>query len=396
MKSAPRSDASSAAVAFVFRRDLRLQDNPMLDEALRKGAALFLLIQPEQTNERQTQLMREVAGQLAKELGREIEICVGVKELLGKLVSKANDKRQRVYMNWLPFGLDAVRALKAEPRVELLYGRMGAEPYYDCLLFGQPALKADSTAYKKYTPFFEHCLTLPVVRPDGLQLGPGPSQQQRQTAAAVEASSHRAQALHLARMPHSQSQDYWSLTSRDQLLGRSPHARTSSQLSTYLTLGVLSPREAVYLCRDAEFHRQVLWREFYYCLSFADTALRDAGPPAPFDNAACKPIDWTASKRPLERWAAGQTGQPAVDAAMQQLAAVGWLHNRARLIVASYLINDLQTHWQHGERHFARLLLDFDPILNNYNWQWVAGCGPFSQPHFRTLSVERQSKHWLG
>lgn len=103
---------------------------------------------------------------------------------------------------------------------------------------------------------------------------------------------------------------------------------------------------------------------------------------------------WDPPGERFERWRSGQTGFPFVDAGMRELAATGWMHNRARMATASFLVKQLHVDWRHGESHFAELLVDYDPAQNEGNWQWVAGTGIDAQPWFRILNPERQRERF--
>lgn len=149
-------------------------------------------------------------------------------------------------------------------------------------------------------------------------------------------------------------------------------ADATSRLSPYLRFGCISPNEVVHRCGNDDFVRQIAWRDFYRQLLASDprlswTDLREPPgdvPPAPADAA-----------RRLDAWRRGRTGIPLVDAGMRQLLAEGWMHNRARMVVGSYLTRRLGLPWQDGARHFLRLLVDGDPANNSGGWQWVAGTG---------------------
>jgi deoxyribodipyrimidine photo-lyase len=96
-------------------------------------------------------------------------------------------------------------------------------------------------------------------------------------------------------------------------------------------------------------------------------------------------MSWSYARRPFEAWADGRTGYPLVDAGMRQLAREGWMHNRARLVVGSFLTKDLGIDWRWGERHFMRMLIDGDEANNNGNWQWIASVGVDPQPPYRRI-----------
>jgi deoxyribodipyrimidine photo-lyase len=103
---------------------------------------------------------------------------------------------------------------------------------------------------------------------------------------------------------------------------------------------------------------------------------------------------WDPPGEPFERWRAGQTGFPFVDAGMRELAETGWMHNRARMVCASFLVKHLHLDWRIGEGWFAEKLVDYDPAQNEGNWQWVAGTGIDAQPWFRVLNPERQRERF--
>jgi deoxyribodipyrimidine photo-lyase len=161
----------------------------------------------------------------------------------------------------------------------------------------------------------------------------------------------------------------------------------TSVLSPYLRWGCLSARE----CEEraarhggagaAAFTRQLAWRDFYahQLLAFPDNAHRE------FQARYRGTLQWSDAADALHAWQTGTTGYPLVDAGMRQLAATGWMHNRARLVVGSFLTKDLHIDWREGERHFARLLLDGEPAQNNGNWQWIASTGADPAPYFRRL-----------
>jgi deoxyribodipyrimidine photo-lyase len=169
-------------------------------------------------------------------------------------------------------------------------------------------------------------------------------------------------------------------TGRDLLSG---HA--VSRLSPYLHFGCLSPREVEdRLAGDAgsdAFRRQLCWRDFYgHVLGhFPGNAHSE------YQTRYRGKIRWSHAEKRFAAWCEGQTGFPAVDAGMRQLRREGWMHNRARLLVGSFLTKDLGIDWRWGERWFMRWLLDGDEASNNGNWQWIASVGVDPQPAFRRI-----------
>jgi deoxyribodipyrimidine photo-lyase len=161
-------------------------------------------------------------------------------------------------------------------------------------------------------------------------------------------------------------------------------ADATSRLSSYLHFGCLSAREIETMLPDnagaAAWHRQLAWREFYHYIifKFPDNTTREF-------QERYRTLNWGSDAKLLQAWQDGQTGYPVVDAAMRQLREEGWMHNRARLIVGSFLTKDLWLDWRLGERYFMHMLIDGDQANNNGNWQWITSVGVDPAPVFRRL-----------
>jgi len=160
----------------------------------------------------------------------------------------------------------------------------------------------------------------------------------------------------------------------------------TSRLSPYLHFGCLSPRETLeWTPGDGQgperFARQLYWGDFYNHVIFHFPGNQREE----FQERFRGTLEWPGTDEHFAAWCAGRTGYPLVDAGMRQLASEGWMHNRARLVVASFLIKDLGVDWRRGEGHFMRLLLDGDEAVNNGNWQWIASTGTDPAPYFRRL-----------
>ncbi|WP_433431582.1 cryptochrome/photolyase family protein [Nonomuraea sp. CA-141351] len=158
----------------------------------------------------------------------------------------------------------------------------------------------------------------------------------------------------------------------------------TSRLSPYLRLGCLSSLELAHLaCGWQEFVRQLCWRDFFHQVTLAFPRINR-------DDYRPRSRRWRDDPHAVDAWKAGMTGVPIVDAGMRQLLAEGWMHNRARMIVADYLVHHLGVDWRIGARHFFELLLDGDVADNFGNWQWVAGTGNATRPG-RRLNPIRQA-----
>jgi len=180
-----------------------------------------------------------------------------------------------------------------------------------------------------------------------------------------------------------------------------PRPTGTSYLSPYLRLGLLSPRQAYHKAHEAtknastasERHsidtwiNELAWRDFYIQVlyHFPYVLERDFKP----QYAA---LAWDNDPMMLKAWQEGRTGYPIVDAPMRQMNAIGWMPNRARMIVASFLCKDLLIHWREGDLYFMQRLIDGDPAANNGGWQWAAGTGTDAQPFYRIFNPVTQSE----
>jgi len=175
----------------------------------------------------------------------------------------------------------------------------------------------------------------------------------------------------------------------------------TSGLSPYLRFGMLSARQAVAAASqaeaqatDAESRRsaetwlnELIWREFYIAILYHFPSVRQTA-----FRPALRNLSWVNDLDDFGAWTQGRTGYPVVDAAMRQLLQTGWMHNRARMITASFLTKDLLVDWRWGERHFMQHLIDGDPAANNGGWQWTAGTGTDAAPYFRIFNPVTQSQ----
>ena len=175
----------------------------------------------------------------------------------------------------------------------------------------------------------------------------------------------------------------------------------TSRLSPYLHFGMISARQtavaaqnAIEFAQDADAKKgartwlnELIWREFYISILYHFPHVLQGSFREKYNN-----IQWNEGEEMFAAWQNGRTGFPVVDAAMQQLLQSGWMHNRARMIVASFLVKDLLINWQRGERHFMQHLVDGDLASNNGGWQWTAGVGTDAAPYFRIFNPILQSK----
>ena len=265
-------------------------------------------------------------------------------------------------------------------------------------------LKPDGAPYTVFTPFSKTWLRRPwpgIPLPDPKHIpGPESVNEVRIPITPLPAPEFPFQAgeseaqRRLAAFTSQAISRYGDDRNRLDLMG-------TSGLSPYLRFGMLSARQAVAAARQAEAQavdaascraaqtwlNELIWREFYIAILYYYPFVRQAA-----FRPALRDLPWVNNPEQFSAWAQGLTGYPIVDAAMRQLLQAGWMHNRARMITASFLTKDLLVDWRWGERHFMQHLVDGDPAANNGGWQWTAGTGTDAAPYYRIFNPVLQSQ----
>jgi deoxyribodipyrimidine photo-lyase len=169
-----------------------------------------------------------------------------------------------------------------------------------------------------------------------------------------------------------------------------PALEGTSRLGIHLRFGIISIRKLLIYANDHKcntFVNELIWRDFYMMILFQFPYVANKSFKSDYDN-----IQWLNDENLYNLWCEGRTGYPIIDAGMRELNATGYMHNRVRMIVASFLVKDLLVDWRWGESYFAKMLLDFEMSSNNGGWQWAAGCGCDAAPYFRVFNPELQAK----
>ncbi len=168
-----------------------------------------------------------------------------------------------------------------------------------------------------------------------------------------------------------------------------PSVQGTSRLSLHLRFGTISIRQLALSAQqlNEKFLNELIWRDFYQMILFHFPQTTDRAFKPPYDR-----IQWETNESHFKAWCEGKTGYPLVDAGMRELNATGFMHNRVRMVVASFLTKHLLIDWRWGERYFAEKLLDFELASNIGGWQWAAGCGCDAAPYFRVFNPEAQQK----
>ena len=268
-------------------------------------------------------------------------------------------------------------------------------------------LKQDSTPYTVFTPFKKNAwLQRPLPRPEDIL----PPPQKLKTPSNIASDPLPIEPLSPPDAPFKPGEAEAQRRLRafaNGSLARYAQERDmvgvdgTSRLSPYLRFGMISARQAVVAANQAfqqapnkeakksaeTWLSELIWREFYiHILYHFPHVLRGSFRPE-YDQ-----IVWRNDPAEFKAWCDGRTGYPIVDAAMRQLNIIGWMHNRARMIVASFLVKDLLIDWRWGEKYFMQQLVDGDPASNNGGWQWTAGTGTDAAPYFRIFNPTTQAK----
>jgi deoxyribodipyrimidine photo-lyase len=383
-----------------LRRDLRLGDHPALSAAARADRMTVAFCFDEQLlggrhrSGPRTQFMLESLAELGEALtARGSQLFV----LHGDPATELRGLADQVGAAEVHFSADvSAFARRRQREVKEAIGEIGAEAIPHPGLFCADSLRDIRTGggnpYTVFTPFYRNWLTQPrraVLRAPATLPPPGAS---RGFGRLPTLESLGLEPEVPEPMPGGESAARTSLRRflDGRIDGYAEHNDTLtgesvSRLSPYLHFGCISPREVEDRLADSDselaFRRQLCWRDFYAHVlgHFPRNSHQE------FQERYRGTLRWVDSHRRFDAWREGQTGFPVVDAAMRQLLREGWMHNRARLVVGSFLTKDLGLDWRWGEDWFMRLLLDGDQASNNGNWQWIASVGVDPQPPSRRM-----------
>ncbi|MGH3361577.1 MAG: cryptochrome/photolyase family protein [Nocardioides sp.] len=383
-----------------FRRDLRLADNPALVEAAADDGVLPLFVldpvlwRPAGPS-RRAYLAASLRSLDASLRQRHSALAVVRGDPVRRVALAARQvgaSRVHVATDYGPYGRrrdEAVEEALAAAGIELV--RTGS-PY--AVAPGRLSTKAGDP-FQVYTPYSrawaEHGWRPPIEAPrDVTWLG---------LDDAVDLPDPRLPAgLSLPEAGEGAARRRWEAfleeriesydTDRDR-----PDLPGTSQMSPHLKWGEIHPRTMLANLAPRRstgaqtYRRELAWREFY-----ADVLVHRPETAREYLRPEFARMEYDAPDGALDAWRDGRTGFPIVDAGMRQLRATGWMHNRVRMIVASFLVKDLHVEWQHGARHFLHWLVDGDLASNQHGWQWVAGCGTDAAPYVRVFNPTTQGR----
>lgn len=387
---------------MLFRRDLRLHDNNTLTAALRQSARVYPCFILDKT------LLDQLGGALPR-----------VQYLLCALQELDNSLRELGSQLHVVYGhpVDAIKLLQTTFKADAVFFHRDVSLYasrrdtalqthcedsgmachiIDDVTLHPPehTLKADGTPYTIFTPFFRRAFMLPVAKSQKPAI--------ENIAQEISEKTSLKTVLHTAglKIDHRLAPTAQAKSALKQLVNLQNYQHTrdipaehgTSRLSAALRFGIISSREAWWAIASAlgnehPLLRQLYWRDFFFSIGLYFPRVFTGCFHQQYNR-----IVWPDKTDWVEAWKTARTGFPIVDAGLRELRETGYMHNRVRMIVASFLVKDLHCDWRIGEKHFADRLIDYDPCINNGNWQWAASTGCDAQPYFRIFNPWTQQQ----
>lgn len=379
-----------------FRRDLRIGDNPALLEAIAAAdevVAVFILDRNliGSAGSKRLAYLRESLHSLDDSLGNTLHVMVGEhSEVLKDLMKRYNAVSVHISTEYEPYG--AARDLRVEAAGIPLV-RTGCPYAVDP---GRVVKPSDSTPYKVYTPFYRawsaHGWRKPAETPKKIKtVMPNETDRnfpdwQLPDGTSITVAGEKA------------ALERWKLF-QENGLNNYDQSRNfagidgTSKLSAHLKWGEIHPRTLLAALGENKAHetfrKEIAWREFY-----ADVLHNNPHSDKEYYAPRFAEMRYNKPDAKFQAWKDGKTGFPFVDAAMRQLLLEGWMHNRTRMVVASFLAKDLHLEWQLGADFFEKHLVDFDVASNTHGWQWTAGTGTDASPYYRVFNPIEQGKRF--
>jgi deoxyribodipyrimidine photo-lyase len=381
-----------------FRRDLRLSDHPALNAAITAAGGdeivPVFIIDPAlnaRSGAKRLAYMVQSLRALDESLGNRLHVKIGKQEeVLRELMDRYGATEVHISEDFEPYGVARDARIEAAG-IKLV--RTGS-PY--AVAPGRVRKPSDGTPYKVYTPFYKawwvHGWRAPAPRPKKI-LAATPGKDDRNfpdwqlPEGAIQTLAGEAAAL-----------DRWKKFQKG-VLAQYDETRNlagidgTSRLSAHLKWGEIHPRTLLAELGESTAHdtfrKELAWREFY-----ADVLHHNPHTDKDYYAPAFKAMRYDEPGEKFTAWCEGRTGFPFVDAAMRQLLVEGWMHNRTRMVVASFLVKDLHLEWQLGADFFMEHLVDFDLASNSHGWQWTAGTGTDASPYYRVFNPIEQGKRF--
>ena len=379
-----------------FRRDLRISDHPALVAALSESdeiVPVFIIDSKliERTGSNGLAYLAQSLQHLDASLDKKLQVIAGQPiDVLKKLQEKYNAQSVHISAEYEP--ISAAQDVEIEKSgIKLV--RTGSAY---AVAPGRVLKPSDQTPYRVYTPFYRAWLThgwrKPEQKPKSITAVTPDSDSRQFPDWKVQTSVSITEAGEAAaneRFKHFQKNGLDNYDEARNLAG----IDGTSKMSAHLTWGEIHPRTLLAPLGQSKAHevfrKEIAWREFY-----ADVLFNNPHTETDYYAPQFAKMRYDKPGKQFKAWCEGNTGYPFVDAAMRQLLAEGWMHNRTRMVVASFLVKDLHLEWQLGERFFREHLVDYDVASNAHGWQWTAGCGTDASPYYRVFNPVEQGKRF--
>jgi deoxyribodipyrimidine photo-lyase len=392
--SAPQRSLNRSIVWF--RRDLRISDNPALLAAIESADEIVpvFILDPAligTSGSKRLAYLGQSLRALDDSLKNSLHVMVGDQvEVLKELMARYGASSVHISAEFEPYG--AARDLRVE-QAGIPLTRTGS-PY--AVAPGRVVKPSDGTPYKVYTPFYRawclHGWRKPAPTPKNINTVK-PTEADRNFpdwpmphGVAITAAGEKAA---LERWKYFQKNGLDNYDEARNLAG----IDGTSKLSAHLKWGEIHPRTLLLHLGESKAHdtfrKEIAWREFY-----ADVLFQNPGTDKDYYAPRFVEMRYNEPGVHFDAWKTGRTGYPFVDAAMRQLVHEGWMHNRTRMVVASFLVKDLHLEWQLGADFFMEHLVDFDVASNAHGWQWTAGTGTDASPYYRVFNPIEQGKRF--
>lgn len=381
---------------FWFRRDLRLKDNHGLFQALNSGKKILpififdedILSLLENKSDKRVDFIfqaLETLNQFLQSKGKSIKIYKGKPLDIFQEITENYDI-ESVFCNedYEPYAIKRDQDIK-----EVLASKtINFHAFKDQVIFCKDEiLKADKTPYTIYTPYSKQWLNALQAK----DLEGFPSEKLIDNLLEIPKENLKIEAIGFQKtdLKFKVPKVDINLIKSYEKTRNFPAVHGTTQLGVHLRFGTISVRKLAKIAKQNNFIflKELIWREFFMQIlwHFPHVVKKSFKPK--YDA-----ISWENNEEFLEKWKSGKTGFPMVDAGMRELNATGFMHNRVRMITASFLVKHLLIDWRIGEAYFAEKLMDYDLSANNGNWQWCASSGCDSAPYFRIFNPEEQQK----
>ena len=381
---------------FWFRRDLRLKDNHGLYQALESGKKVLPIFIFDE----------DILDLLENKSDKRVNFIVHALQTLNSFL-KSKNKGIKIFKGK---PLEIYKKLTENYEIEAVYSNEDYEPYAikrdqeiadflaskninfhqfkDQVIFHKDEIvKADKKPYTVYTPYSK----LWLIEFQKVDLQGFPSEKKLDNLLEIPFEEFKIEEIGFQKtdlafeIPEA---DLHIIKTYEETRNF-PAVKGTTQLGVHLRFGTISVRKLAKIAKENNltFLKELIWREFFMQILYHFPKVVNHSFKSKYDA-----IPWENNPEFLEKWKAGKTGFPIVDAGMRELNTTGFMHNRVRMITASFLIKHLLTDWRIGEAYFAEKLMDYDLSANNGNWQWCASSGCDAAPYFRIFNPDEQQK----